>query len=175
MKNFTYKQNGDALLMSLIMLLLMTLSFFALIKIVKNDSFTSGALTWHSKGKQVAEVSMSNLMNAIKVTANGRALEYISTDQIPTWYRVGAGLSAPSINYWATCNGNTNSSLRCNMITNNGFNIYEVVQSTGITASETSSLCSPLHGIYYKIYLHTEESSKKGSSTDTETVYRLCV
>ena len=173
MKSSQYAQRGDALLMSIIMLLLMTLGFFAVMKVIKNDSMTSGALVWHGKAKEAGDLALAGLITSITTTSKGRALEYMSST--PVWYRTG-NQAAPTSAYWGTCFGNTSTAVRCDRVTKNGFYVYEVVQSTASTAKPgLTSGCTPLKALYYKIYLHVEETSGAGVASDTEAIYRLCV
>jgi hypothetical protein len=173
MKSSQYAQRGDALLMSIIMLLLMTLGFFAVMKVIKNDSITSGALVWHGKAKEAGDIALAGLLTSITSASNGRALEYISNT--PIWYRTG-NQTAPTSAYWGACFGNALTTARCDRVTQSGFYVYEVVQSTASTAQPgLTSGCAPLKALYYKIYLHVEETSGVGVASDTEVIYRLCV
>ncbi|SJM95330.1 hypothetical protein [Crenothrix polyspora] len=147
------KQRGDSLLLSLFMLLLMTLGFVATLRVVKNDVQTTGALGWHTRGKQASEVVLQQTL-PILVVAN------ISSQ---LWYRTGTNPNVPTAAYWSSCNGNADTTLRCDKTTKNGFNVYRIVQEA------PASDCK-----YYRIFLHAVESSGVGSQVDSEAVYRLC-
>jgi Tfp pilus assembly protein PilX len=168
-------QRGDALLLSLFILLLMTLSLFATLHTANNDTQTSGALGWHTRGKQASEVVLKQTLSSITEAASSGDLEA----NLPNWLRTAINPTAPTAAYWATCwdeasnTPNPDSSLRCNkMASHNGFNVYVVVQTAG-TAAGTASACNgPAQ--FYRIFLHAIEKSGKGSQVDTEAIYRLC-
>jgi Tfp pilus assembly protein PilX len=152
------RQRGDALLLSLFMLLLMTLGLLATLRVVKNDASTSGSLSWHTRGKQASEVILKTSISDI---ANVGA--QLTTTNL-SWFRTGTDI--PTGTYWDTCTStNTDLTKRCDKKIKNGFFVYRTVQET----STPGASCK-----YYRIFLHAVETSLVGSRVDSEAIYRLC-
>jgi Tfp pilus assembly protein PilX len=165
------RQRGDSLVLSLFILLLMALAFVVTMRAVKTDAQTSGALGWHTRGKQASEVVLKLTLKAIAdATTNAASL----TPASPAWFRTGTSPAVPTLSYWTSCVGNASTASRCDMITQNGFKVYRIVQETTASATGSASPCSPFQAKYYRIFMHAVEKSGVGSQVDTEGVYRLC-
>lgn len=167
------RQYGNALIISVLSLLLLTLGFFAMMRVVRNDVLIAGALSWHNRGKQISEIALSRTITDVNTASEGIPLEFLPDST--AWLRRGSNLSTPNNDYWASCSA-TNSDLakRCEMITMGNFKVYRAVQTTTVVDSSSTNSCFPSSQIYYKVYLHLEEVSGNGAQVDTETVYWLC-
>lgn len=166
-----HKQRGDVLLLSLFMLLMMTLGLFAAMRTVKNDTQTSGALSWHTRGKQASEVVLKQTLTDIASATGSVSLSASS----PVWFRVGSNPNYPDQVFWANCVGNVNTASRCEKVVSDGFSIFRVVQEAAAVAAGSGSSCYPVQAKYYHIFIHAVERSAVGSQVDTEAVYRLCL
>lgn len=182
MKNFS-RQQGDAILTTVVMLLLMTFSLFALLKIAKTDATTTGAVGWHSRAKMVSEVAGQDIINKIGAVTTALPLSDPNTSSVIAWYRDGENLPAPDDTYWASCAANATTAItneayrdkRCEKITQNGFDVLRVVQKIkSITIRTDTNSCYPATKTYYRIYLRTQETSGKGAKMDSEIIYWAC-
>jgi hypothetical protein len=90
----------------------------------------------------------------------------------------GTGAPAATAGYWDNCLGNSDNTLRCGSITPTvngvalGYTVLAVVQPTGRTDSTSCQLAGQ-QATFYDVFVHLKEANGVTSS-DTETVYRLC-
>ncbi len=177
-------QRGDALILTLLTLLVLGLGFLVSVRTVAVEAQLAGNNLARQKAAQVSDVALRNLESTIQTTADGTALELVGAAQ--PWYRdVAAGTAAPNTTYWSTCLGNANSSRRCAAVAVAvagkalPYTALAVVQPTGRKADTFScgigqvGSGSEQAGLYYDIFIHVVETAGTAAST-TETVYKLC-
>lgn len=170
-KTYSNKQHGDALLAVVVVLLLVTMGFFALTKITRGDLFASSALGAHEHGRQISEVALQRTLLDIAAVSDGVPLEALDATTAP-WFRsptTTAGLTFS----WDTCAGNANAEIRCEKITQENYYVYRYVTPLGGIDSSSSNPCSPGSRSYYSIRIHAVEKTG-GATTDTEGIYWKC-
>lgn len=172
-------QRGETLIFTLLILMVVMLSFMYLMRGVMSDTLMTGNNLARQKDVHVADIAMRNVEQSIFLAYGGSPLEYSALSS--AWYRdVPNGTASPDASYWASCSGNASAALRCAPVTLNfgaavlpGYTALAVVQPTGRTDPYTCNLTQFL-AVYYDVYIHTTESSGATAAT-THTVYKLCV
>ena len=169
------RQRGDALLVTVIMLLLMTIGLFAIMRIVKTDSQTTGALGWRTQASQAAEQVL--MLTKQQLDEYGDPIR----PRRAAWFDQGAGATAttPDTAYWAGCSVNNPGSApparACDTLTgvNGAFTVRRAVRF--IRGDEPGSCPGDYSADFYRIFIHAEETGGNGSSADLDQVYKLCV
>lgn len=172
------KQNGEALLLTLLVLLVMYLAFLYVMRNVMSSSQMAGNNLTRQKNVQVTDIALRNLEQRIFDTYGDQPLEQTGVTQ--PWYRTVAANTSIGASYWNNCLGNSDSTARCGTIsvavgsTNLSYTAYAVVQTTGRNPDPYACNLQNFSAYYYDIFIHVVEASGVTSAT-TEMVYKLCV
>jgi len=174
------KQTGEALILTLLVLVVLYLGFLYTMRYVMTDAQMAGNNLAQQKNTQSADIALRNLESVVYQASNLVALELSASAQ--PWYRVVApGTAGPDAAYWKTCLGNSSNALRCGAVnvqignTALPFTALAVVQATGRQDLYACPLGNgALAANYYDVFLNIKESSGATSAT-TETVIKLCV
>ncbi|MBB4844774.1 Tfp pilus assembly protein PilX [Paucibacter oligotrophus] len=174
------RQSGEALILTLLVLVVLYLGFLYTMRYVMTDAQMAGNNLAQQKNTQSADIALRRLQTMVLQASNLVALEFSATGQ--AWYRtVAPGTAAPDAAYWRNCLGNASSNARCGTVevkignTVLPFTARAVVQPT----DRRDLYACPLGNIalaanYYDVFLNIQESSAATSAT-TETVIKLCV
>lgn len=171
-------QSGEALIFTLLALVVIFLGFLYTMRNVMSNSVMSGNNLTRQKNVQVADIALRNLQQLIFDNYGDQPLELSGTGQ--TWWRTVAANTVVPPTYWASCAGNSDTAARCGSVpvaigtSTLGYTAYAVVQTTGRTPDPYACHLQNFSAYYYDIYIHVVESSGVTSAT-TETVHKLCV
>lgn len=166
------RQTGDALLITLITLILMTLGLFAIMRVVKTDSQTTGALGWRAQASQAADRVLQET-NAL-MQSKGQMSQF--NDRSWFFNLDQASSLKPDAAYWANCANNTAgvdtqlaTAQICDTQTRDGFTVKRVVRVLG---SRSNAGCTGTTDFYH-IFIHAENAGS-GAQADVEQIYRVC-
>lgn len=172
------RQAGEALILTLLVLVVLYLGFLYTMRFVMSDAQMAGNNLALQKNTQSADIALRNLEDVIYQASNLVPLEINATGQ--PWYRVVApGTAGPDAAYWKACLGNASAANRCGSVNvaigNTGlpFTAKAVVQPTGRTDAYGCEV-GTLSALYYDVFLNIQESSA-ATSAAIETVVKLCV
>lgn len=173
-------QTGEALILTLLVLVVLYLGFLYTMRYVMTDAQMAGNNLAQQKNAQSADIALRNLETMMYQASNLIALELSANGQ--PWYRVVApGTAGPNTAYWKSCLGNSSSAQRCGSVTvkigntNLPFTALAVVQPTDRRDLYACPLGNgALAANYYDVFINIQESSAATSAT-TETVIKLCV
>ena len=179
------RQRGDILLVVMVFLLVCLLGLVVSLRDNITSTLMGGNNLQRQRNVQVSDVATRQLVAKIAADAPATTLQLSSAAVAEPWYRqiTAYPTAAPDAAYWDACLGNTDTALRCGSFTpavngtSLGYTVLAVVQYTG---RKDADGC-PLGGgtvkytaYYYDLFLHVKEANGVTSS-NTETVYRLCV
>ena len=177
-------QRGDALIVTLLTLLVLGLGFLVAMRTVLVDSQLGGNHLERQKTVQVSDIALRSLQGTIQGSAGGLPLELSATAQ-PWWRDVPAGTEAPDRAYWKNCRGNADGTRRCAPValalagTALPYTALAVVQPTGRPADPAGCGVGQVGSgaeqvaLYYAVHLYVEAPGAVASAT--ETVYKLCI
>lgn len=178
MVNRKSKQMGEALILTLLVLVVLYLGFLYTMRYVMSDAQMAGNNLALQKNAQSADIALRKLEDVIYQASNLVPLEISATVQ--PWYRqVAPGTPGPDAAYWKACLGNASSADRCGAVavaignTALPFTAWAVVQPTGRTDAYACEV-GTLTALYYDVFIYIQESSA-ATSAATETVIKLCV
>jgi Tfp pilus assembly protein PilX len=177
------RQRGDIMLVTMVFLLVCLLGLVV--------SMREGIVSTLMNGNNLArqrDVQVSDIVTrqAEGLIGSPTAPLAVSAYTQP-WMRIGPVVqvfAAPTASYWDSCLGNSDSTLRCGSIvptvgTNAlGYTTLLVVQWTGRndpwSCQAVDSPGTRKIAFYYDVFVHVKEANGVTSS-DTHTVYRLCI
>ncbi len=178
-------QRGDALVFTLLTLLVVGLGFLVAMRTVLVDTQLSGNHLARQKAVQVSDIALRSLAGTLQAAAGGMPLELAAAAQ-PWWRDVAAGTAAPDPAYWAGCLGNADATRRCAAVsvaaagTALPYTALAAVQTTGRPADPHGcglgqiGSGSEQAAVYYDVFIHVVEAAGTAASS-TETVYKLCI
>ena len=171
------RQRGDILLIVMVFLLVSLLGLVVSMREGIVSTLMGGNNLARQRDVQVSDVATRQVEGMILATYAGMPLQISAGGQ--TWMRmVSGGTAAPDAAYWDACLGNADTTKRCAAVTPTvnsvalGYTALVVVQPTGRTDSNSCQLAQ-LQATFYDVFVHVKESNGVTSS-NTETVYRLC-
>ena len=173
------RQHGEAMLVTMVVLLLMAIALVYTTRMVASDTAMSGNTLTRQKDVHVADIVLRDLQQTIFSAYNGQPLELIATAQ--PWYRVvAAGSAGPNEAYWSACaNASATAATRCATVIpaiSGGavlpYTALVVVQPTGLGDANACS-ATQFSATYYDVFIRVIEASGRTSAT-VETVIKLC-
>lgn len=172
------RQRGDALLLILLTLLVLGLGLMLAMRRGLTDARLAGNHLAKHKATQVSDLALYQLETTLQAfgSIHPEPLEFSATGE--PWYRdVPAGTAPPDAAYWKSCLKQTAPAGRCLSLpvgaSAPGFSALAVVQPTNRRDTTTCEGAGHQLAVYYALHLHVLEAG--GTSSDIETVYKLCM
>lgn len=173
------RQRGEAMLVTMVVLLLMAVALVYTTRLVVSDTAMSGNNLARQKEVQVADIVLRDLQQTIFSFYDGQPLEIVATTQ--PWYRVvTAGTAGPNEAYWSACaNVGAVAASRCAQVTPSisggaalPYSALVVVQPTG-RGDAYACGATQLIANYYDVFIRVIEASQR-TSASVETVIKIC-
>ena len=176
------RQRGDILLVVMVFLLVCLLGLVVSMRDGIVSTLMGGNNLARQRDVQVSDIAIRQVEGQILTDYGGQSLDISAAASAEPWMRlVAGGTGAPSATagYWDNCLGNSDNTLRCGSITPTvngvalGYTALAVVQFTGRKDPFACQITGQI-ALFYDVFIHVKEANGVTSS-DTETIYRLCV
>jgi hypothetical protein len=173
------RQRGDILLVVMVFLLVCLLGLVVSMREGIVSTLMGGNNLARQRDVQVSDIATRQVEGLMLASYGGMPLQISASTQ--AWLRmVPGGTAAPgaTAGYWDNCLGNGDNTLRCGSVSpavnskDLGYTVLAVVQATGRSDTTSCQLASQT-ATFYDVFVHVKEGNGVTSS-DTETVYRLC-